>query len=264
MPKAKILFLDIETAPIEAFVWGLFDQNVGLDMIITDWSILSWCAKWLGSKDVYYQDVRNEKHVRNDKNILKGIWKLLNEADIIITQNGRSFDEKKLNTRFLLNGMQPPSKFKHLDTLQIAKSKFAFTSNKLEYMSKTVNVVFKKLDHKDFPGFKLWKECLAGNKKAWKDMEAYNKHDVLALEELYLKFQPWDNAVNFSVYDEDDTTLRCNCGAADYVKDGHNYTATGKFQRYRCKKCGSPAYDKAIKANNKLSLAKQKSLKAIK
>lgn len=264
MPKARILFLDIETAPIIAAVWGIHDQNIGLDQIIEDWSILSWCAKWLGDDHTYYEDVRHQKNLRDDKKILQKIWKLLNEADIIITQNGKHFDEKKLNTRFLLNGMHPPSRFKHLDTLQIAKGKFAFTSNKLEYMSKTVNVVFKKLDHKEFPGYKLWKECLDGNMKAWKDMEAYNKHDVLALEELYNKFSPWDNSVNFSVYDEDDTSMRCNCGSTAYVKDGHNYTNTGKFQRYRCQKCGAPAYDKAIKANNKLSLAKQKSLKAMK
>ncbi len=29
----KILVLDIETAPIVAHVWGLFDQNIGLNQI---------------------------------------------------------------------------------------------------------------------------------------------------------------------------------------------------------------------------------------
>lgn len=51
---------------------------------------------------------------------------------------------------------------------------------------------FKKSAHKKFPGFELWKQCLARNKEAFKEMEQYNKMDVLSLEELYTKISPWD------------------------------------------------------------------------
>ena len=40
--KPKILFLDIETCPIIADVWKLWDNNVGLNQIIKDWSIIAW------------------------------------------------------------------------------------------------------------------------------------------------------------------------------------------------------------------------------
>ena len=40
--KPKILFVDIETSPIIADVWQLFDQNVGLNQIQQDWSIIAW------------------------------------------------------------------------------------------------------------------------------------------------------------------------------------------------------------------------------
>src|SRR5690606_7750710 len=122
----KILFLDIETAPILAYVWNLWDQDVGLNQIKSDWFILAWAAKWLGdpASKIIYRDQSRAKNIEDDSQILREMWKLLDEADIIVTQNGKAFDEKKLNARFILNGMKPPSSFKHIDTAQIAKKKF--------------------------------------------------------------------------------------------------------------------------------------------
>jgi hypothetical protein len=234
----KVLLLDIETAPIIAHVWGLWDQTVGLNQIKSDWHLLSWSAKWLDSKEVMYQDQRNVKNIEDDSKILKGIWKLLDEADIIITQNGRSFDQKKLNARFILNDMPPPSSFKHIDTKQIASRIFGFTSNRLEYLTKKLCTKFTKLKSKKFQGFDLWKACLSGNLEAWDEMEKYNKYDVLSLEELYKKLIPWDSSINFSLY-YDHTDHVCTCGSTKVVSNGYAYTSAGKYKRYRCGNCGS-------------------------
>lgn len=237
----KILFLDIETAPILAYVWNLWDQDVGLNQIKSDWFILAWAAKWLGdpASKIIYRDQSRAKNIEDDSQILREMWKLLDEADIIVTQNGKAFDEKKLNARFILNGMKPPSSFKHIDTAQIAKKKFAFTSNRLEYMTDKLCTKYKKQKHLKFSGFELWKECLAGNKKAWKEMEKYNKYDVLSLEELYKKLIPWDNSINFSIYYEDSLDRICSCGSKRFKKNGIKYTSVGKYQRYKCLDCGS-------------------------
>lgn len=252
----KILALDIETSPIVSYTWGLFDQNVALNQVKEDWSILAWCAKWIGSKKVIYKDQRYSKKVRDDKKLLQQIWTLLDEADIVLTQNGKKFDIKKLNARFIINGMQPPSSFKQIDTLRLAKKIFGFTSNKLEYMSNTLGLKHKKLKVKKFPGFDLWSECLKGNIEAWKEMERYNKADVLALEELYKKLIPWDNSINFNLYSRDNVT-RCTCGSTNFQKNGYFYGAAGRYQRYRCADCGSEIRDK----KNILSKDKKKSLK---
>lgn len=237
MTKPKILIYDIETAPIVAYVWGLWDNNVSLNMVASDWHLMSWSAKWLGdpASKTMYMDQRNAKDIEDDSAVLKGIWKLLDEADIVITQNGKSFDEKKLNARFILNGMQPPSPSRHIDTLKIAKRKFGFTSNKLEYMTEKLCTKYKKMTKRKFPGFEMWKQCMKGNMEAWKTMEKYNKYDVLSLEELYNKLQPWDNTINFNVYNSD--TL-CTCGSSDIRKNGYTMTNSGKHERFRCKKCG--------------------------
>jgi hypothetical protein len=190
----RVLILDIESAPMEAYVWGLFDQNIPLNMLKKDWFTLSWTAKWLGEDEIFYKDQRNKKGkaLENDGPLLKPLWKLMDEADAILAQNGNSFDFKKLNAKFLENGLGVPSAFKKIDTYRLAKKHFAFTSNKLEYMSKKFNKKYKKQDHAEFSGFKLWDECLKGNIKAWRSMERYNQFDVLATEELFLTLAPFD------------------------------------------------------------------------
>lgn len=233
----KILVLDIETSPIISYTWGLFDQNVALNQIKEDWSIIAIAAKWFGEKDVFYVDQRDAKNIRNDKKMLQKVWELIDSADIILTQNGRRFDNKKLNARFIINGMKPPSPFKQIDTLEIAKKAFGFTSNKLEYMSDNLCTKYKKLKHNKFPGFDLWKECMAGNMDAWKEMEKYNKHDVLALEELAEKLMPWSSC-HFSIYTDADVPV-CSCGCKDFERRGFDYTQVSKFQRYRCRQCGA-------------------------
>lgn len=236
--KPKILILDIETAPILAHVWGLWDQNVGLNQIKSDWHVLSWSAKWFGDKKIMYQDQRTSKSIEDDKKLLEGIWKLLDEADIIVTQNGKAFDQKKLFARFILNGMKPPSSFKHIDTKQIASRHFAFTSNKLEYLTSKLCTKHKKLKTKKFQGFELWKACLAGDKAAWNEMERYNKADVLSLEELYTKLIPWDSSINFALYSDEPVDI-CSCGSKEFKRNGYCYTSVGKYQRHKCIKCGA-------------------------
>lgn len=233
----KILVIDIETSPIISYTWGIWDQNVGLNQIKQDWNIIAFAAKWHGQDELIYSDLRGVD-VHNDKKLLVKIWNLLDESDVVVTQNGKAFDTKKINARFLMHGMTPPSSYKQIDTLILAKKHFGFTSNKLEYMADRINKKYKKLKHDKFAGFELWKECLKDNLKAWKEMEKYNKYDVLSLEELYDNLIPWDNSVNFNLYHDDHTTV-CTCGSSDFVLNGHTYTSTGKFRRYRCKKCGS-------------------------
>lgn len=254
----KILFLDIETSPIVSYTWGLFDQNIPLNQIKKDWHLLSVSCKWLGdpASKTMYRDQSKEKNIENDKKLLEWVWKLLDECHILVTQNGKSFDTKKLNARFIMNGMVPPSSYKQIDTLRLAKKHFGFTSNKLEYMTGKLCKKFKKSKHKKFSGFELWEQCLAGNPEAWKEMEHYNKIDVLSLEELYTKLIPWDNSINFNVYHENEEHV-CTCGSKKFQKNGFAYTSTGKFQRHVCVSCGSEVRDRT----NLLTKEKKASLK---
>ena len=253
----RILTLDIETAPIKACIWRLFKENIGINQIETDWYIISWAAKWLHEDEVMYEDKSDSWNNEDDFDLLQNIWKLLDEADIIITQNGKRFDEKKLNARFILNGMKPPSSYRHVDTLEIAKRHFGFSSNKLEYMTKKLCKKYKKDTHEKYSGFLLWKECLEGNMEAWQEMQQYNILDVLSLEELYTILRPWYKAhPNINLYYNDEVT-RCKCGGESFTQNGYHYTNTSKFLRLQCNDCGAEVRDKV----NLLPKSKRDSLK---
>lgn len=254
----KVLFLDIETSPLLGQVWQLFDQNISLNQLEKDWFILAFATKWLGEKEITYFDSRNSKDIENDKPLLKELWKLLDEADIVVGHNSNKFDIKKINARFVLNGMKPPSSYKKIDTLVLAKKHFNFTSNKLEYLADKLNVKYKKLKHAKFQGHELWKQCLLGNMDAWAEMEKYNKNDVLALEELYDKLKPWDSTIDFNLYSDSEENV-CKCGSTEFVKYGYAYLSAGKYQRYQCKSCGHETRDNT----NLLSPKKKKNLRRL-
>lgn len=260
--KPNILVLDIETAPILGYVWQMFENNLSPNQIENDWHILSYSAKWYTDASgetfgphnkIMYKDQRNAKDVSDDRALLKEVWNLMNEADIILTQNGIAFDTKKLHARFVLNGMRPPSPYRNIDTRVIAKKHFGFTSNKLEYMTAKLNVKYKKQKNS---GFEMWQKCLKGDVSAFKEMEKYNRYDVLSLEELYHKLSPWDNSINFNVY-SGSLTNKCNCGSTKLQKRGFIFSNTGKFQRFHCQNCGSWTHGKV----NLLSKEKRAALK---
>lgn len=252
MTDKRVLVLDIETSPIQAYVWGLRDQNISLSQIKADWYVLAWAAKWLGepASAVIYMDQRRAKHIEDDRKILLPLWKLLDQADIVITQNGARFDAPKLNARFITHGMNPPSPYKHLDTYQIVRRVAAFTSNKLEYLTDKLCTKYKKIKHGKFPGMSLWKECLAGNLAAWNEMKKYNIRDVLATEEFYNIIKAWTPSSMPAVFEPTKSPHRCRtCGDGRIQRRGYDVNKTAKYVRLQCQNCGT--WQRGAKVNER-------------
>lgn len=246
----KILTLDIETSPIDGYVWGLWQQNLMIDRIITPTRTLSWAAKWYGSDEVLYAS--EDTHSRKD--MILEIYDLINEADAIVGFNSKAFDLKHLNREFIELGLAPPTPHQDIDLLLVVRKHFKFPSNKLDYVAGVL------LDeHKlSTGGFGLWRAVLEGDKKAWRLMEDYNIQDVIVTERLYDKLKGWiTNHPNHGLYIEDQDTPICrNCGSDHVHSKGGEYTNTGMFsyQRYKCQDCGANLRGrKAVKGTQKKS-----------
>jgi len=227
----KILLLDIETAPTTAYVWGLWQQTVNIDRIIDSSYVLCWAAKWYGEDDIMFSSI----HKTTPRQMVKQIHKLLSEADVIVHYNGKRFDIPILNREMITLGMAPPAPYKQIDLLTVARRQFKFISNKLDYVAHSLGLG-KKVRHK---GFELWVQCMNDEPEAWKEMETYNKQDVVLLERLYDTFKPWiKNHPNHGVYD-DRRGLQCtNCGSTHYHKRGWHIAKTFKYPRFQCQACG--------------------------
>lgn len=247
MNKQKVLSLDIETSLMTAYIFETGEQHISHSDIKDDWYILAWGAKWVGDKDsnLIYRDARKG----NDKDILKPLWKLVNEADIILTQNGTSFDAKKINARFMLQGFSRPKPYVHFDTYKLTKSVAAFTSHSLEYLTSKFCHKHKKTSHPKYPGKKLWIECSRGNKDAWKELKKYNIEDVLSTEELYLAIRSWAPESMPKVFEMTDSSSQCGtCGYEGQMRLGKPRKAkTYIYQQHSCPKCGSWQTGKRIK-----------------
>lgn len=239
MSGPKIGTVDIETAPVEGRVWGLFDQNIGLNQIVKEWAIISFVFKPLGAprKDAEYLDTSAKADPRDDYELCARLWEILHEYDILIAQNGKRFDMKKIRARLIMHGFPPHSPVRVIDTLLMARQVAAFTSNKLEWLAEWLTDM-QKSKHKEFPGFELWDQCLAGNPRAWAAMRKYNIPDVIGCEKVYLKLRPWMNGhPNVAVYTEDEKMACPVCGSHKLKPDGFTYTNISKYQRYQCGGC---------------------------
>lgn len=242
MAKLKVLVLDIETAPMTVYVWQLKDQYVDLKQLKTDWYIIAWGAKWLGDppSKVIYRSQEHSRDPENDRAILKELWKLLDEADVILTQNGAKFDMPKINARLMFHGFKPPKPYKQCDIYKELKKVASFTSHSLEYITHRICTKYKKLTDRKFTGLSLWTGCMRGVKAAWVEMRRYNIHDVLSLEEKYLKLRQWLPESATTSYFVDRPSTQCKvCGEKGHmIRRGVAIKNKYKYQRWQCQTCG--------------------------
>lgn len=233
----KILIIDIETAPLMTTVWGVFKQRIPLENIQKEWFILSWSAKYLFDYEIMSDVLTPEEAVRNDDSrILKSIWNLIDEADIIIGHNVKKFDLRKLNARFIINDLMPPHPYRVIDTLLECKKYFAFTGYNLDYINKILGN-----KGKIHTSYKLWLKCISGDNDALKTMEKYNKNDVLITEDLYVAIRGWMKShPNIALYYNEIEEEKCpTCGNKNLDWKGYYYTTVGRFKSGRCNTCNA-------------------------
>ena len=230
----KILSLDIETLPILAYSWDVWDTNIYSERIVKDWCILSFSAKWLDDNKIISEVLTPKEAVfRDDERIVSTLWKLLERAEIVIGFNSKRFDIKKINARFLKYGLHKPSSYKHIDLIQTARSTFGLTYNKLDFIAE-----FLDLQRKLETDFDLWKMCDNGDKKALQTMREYNEMDVVVQESLYYKLREWIVFhPNLAVMSKMSDVCPV-CLSKNYKEIGLYTANTKQYKEYRCS-CGS-------------------------
>ena len=232
---AKTLIFDIENAPVEAYVWNkrVWNATISRKQLKHDWFMLTWSAKWLNAPNTYsYKLTSKEAKAKDDKRIVAKLYNLFEQADVIIAHNAWGFDIPMVNAKFIQYGFSPPSPYRVIDTLRIAKKVGCFTYNSLDYLGETFG-----LGRKIETEFGLWVDCMYGVSSALKEMAEYNIQDVLLLEEVYLKLRGWmPSHPNMNLYQSESGCSHCGSMKIKYAGD---YAAqTRLFKSYRCLDCG--------------------------
>lgn len=243
-PKDSIkrLYFDIETAFSLGAFWESRLYEVDIIKKVRGWFMLSFSYAWNDGEIKHKQlpDYKGyKKNPYNDKELVRDLLKLMNEADIIIGHNGRAFDWKKSLYKFVVHGFQPPPQNKIIDTMTIA-GQLGFTSKSLENVAHDLGLGGKR----KHSGFETWEKCVAGKMSAWKELKWYNNGDIVVLREVAKRFKPfiknWDTIV---LYKEGNPCTRCHKN--NIWSRGERILSTGiTHQRFQCQDCGKWLHSK--------------------
>lgn len=127
----KILYLDIETSLMKAYIYDLYDEGnkrITRDMIDSRRFVINWAAAWvqpikyvIGGGIMSEVVTPREARQQDDHRILKRLFDLMDESDYVVGHNAKGFDIKILKWRFLKHGMGYPAESKYIDTLTMAR-----------------------------------------------------------------------------------------------------------------------------------------------
>ena len=175
--KANILYIDLEVSKSLYFNYGsrVPSQYLNTDDLFRPRYIICWAASYVGSPVIWSECVTQKEAKKwDDSRILPRLQELMASADLIAGHNVDKFDLKHANARFLLSSLEPVTDKKTLDTLKIARAKFAFESNKLDYVSQILG--FRGKD--DIRNSDWLKIVTSGDERTLKKVNRYCKGDV--------------------------------------------------------------------------------------
>lgn len=236
MAAPRIAFFDLENAPSLGWFYDPFKEN---NIVATeqDWFLLSFAWKWADESKVHVKALCDyptyAKNKTDDRPLVKDLHKLFDEADILIAHNGDRFDRRKANSRFLGCGLPPPSPYKTIDTLKIARRQFMQNSNRLGELGEFLGLGSKLAT----TGWDTWRRCIEGDPKAWAALKRYNKRDVTLLEQVYDKLRPWNpNPPDLRAYSGNKASCPV-CQSNNVQHRGFNVAKVRRTQRMQCQSC---------------------------
>ncbi len=222
--------------------FDLWPKYIPIDRVIVPTRILCFAAKWHDKDKIHFHAAWDDDDTDAYDKMIKAAWELLNSADIVVGWNSTRFDVQYFQAAFGRLGLGPPSPFRSLDLMQVAKKNFKAgeLSLKLDWFSR-MWLGDRKVKH---GGTDLWHDIRHGTRderrSAQKVMKTYNCKDVVLTEQLFDRFKPW-TGINYALYENsDDNVPRCTkCSSEKLEKRGFFYTTAFSYQRYHCNDCGS-------------------------
>ena len=247
----RVLLIDLETAPMLAFIWRPDDAWIPHERAQHDSFLICWGAKWRDKPQVLTGCLTSKEAVaQDDRRIVKDLADLIRSADIVVAHNINRFDLPMLNNRMLLLGLDPLGPVKTMDTLILARRSFRLLYNRLDYLGEVLG-----LGRKIKTDFDLWRKCYYGDTTALAAMVKYNKRDVVLLGQVLERLLPYAKGVP-RMMDGDGTSADGGCPfcGAKVVKRGLYHTGASTFQRVQCTACKRYSRWATAKAAHKIRL----------
>lgn len=237
----KILFWDIETSPFQIWTFRIGNKmSAGHHQIVkgTSTDIICIAYSWDHEDQVHILDWGYDK--QDSKEMIKKFDSVINQADIVIAQNGDRFDVRHINTQRLLHNLPPmPDWTKYTDDLLKQVKKFFYLpSYRLDYMSALFGCGGKQ--DMDFDDWINIVEKNTDGFASFEKMKHYCMKDVADLKEIWNKVKHHVKPrLNIATLNGG----RCctSCGSTDIHKNGTRVRSKTRYQNYHCKTHGGHA-----------------------
>ena len=219
MSEPKILLLDVEATGLKA--------DFGI--------ILCFGYKWLGQKKVYCPAISDypefNKNPAAEEPLLRDIYKVIEQADMVITYYGTGYDFKFLTAKFMEYGIGIWPNVPHVDLYYTVKRNFAISRKSLQ----NVGYYLKLSNEKSGVEGRIWRNAQAGHRDAITWIIKHCRADVLLLEEAYLKLRPLIRR-----HPKVSGNVDCPvCGGTHIQRRGHEMNRLqGRKIRMSCVGCG--------------------------
>lgn len=167
----KIVILDIESTSLEADAGVLISAG-----LISD-----------AGRPEYLE----AKKTNEEKPLLSKLVKRLENYDVLVTWNGRSFDLPFLTTRLMKHGLDPTPILRksHIDLADTVKSRLRLTFTYLDHVCDFFEISRRKGPMGlDVPH--LYVRALEGDRKALTAIREHCLDDLQATRQVFLKLKP--------------------------------------------------------------------------
>ncbi len=258
--KPAILFYDIETSPLKAWVWGPGEQYIRhgqLDKNFKMWGII--CITYCWNDDKPAKCINWGYNQQDTAKVVKQFDEIIKQADFTIGKNSDRFDTKMINACRMFAGLPGmPQWTKYTDDLEKQMRRyFRLPSQSLDYISDMLGFGGKiKMEMQDWIDIV---EKNANGRAAFKKMCDYGTKDTEDTRALWYKLsEHFDSKWNQSTFADEGITLckHADCGSPELKKDGTRIGGNTLYQCYTCKKCnryaGRCPVSKVLKTGGKI------------
>lgn len=229
----RLLTLDIETRPLTAHTWGLWDQNIGINQIKDPGGLLCFAAKFHGERKMHFFS----EWEHGKKGMARALFRLLDEADAVAGWNSDRFDLRWIQTQFLDTDLGKPTPYAKVDLMRSVKRQVMLPSYKLDYVARHLGLGQKVRTG----GFDLWLDVMRGDPKARAKMRRYNIGDVTLTEKVFdrLNSKGWVLGLPNASVEGGHCCTNPTCQSENLIRRGYSQKETRKYARWQCKDCGT-------------------------
>lgn len=184
--------IDLETSPSKFYGWMTGEQYVNYKNLVQKTETKIITAQWMDSLSGHPEYIKwqfdKSSMLGDDSRVVRKIVEVINEADIIIGQNIRSFDLKVLQNRARQLRLPAVDVDFNFDTTVHSRASFRQMSHSLDYRSQQYGLGGKiKMEMED------WIDILEGRRTPEHKMVPYGLKDICDGDALFWLDLPYYN-----------------------------------------------------------------------